>query len=583
MDDNIDIGNYILKRKITKGEVSDGFLSINKKNNELLYIKRMSKGKMNSEQKKKLQEEINILNKLKSKNIISFKSFTKSSNHYYLIFEYCNGGDLSKYINDYMKENKKPLNDFYIQKIIKQVILAIEYMHLRNIIHRNIKLENILLNFDNYFSLAENGNLPPQLTFNDKSLNKKFTVKLVGLNCCKVLKNQSETSTIIGNPNSAPDILNAGKGNKGYDKSVDLWSLGVITYELLTGSPPFKGKTSEEIFNSIQEGTYTLPNNLKCSTEIISFINGLLQYSPEKRLNWEQIKSHPFLNKNPGDFEYIELVKISENEQIKLNSKDSDNSLWRLFKCENLNLNLDNINQKEIEKPDVKAMLKKTVILNNDIKKASEEEEIEKKKEMERIENMRAKAEEEIKKAELEKNNKQKKQKELIKDEEDIKNMKKKLKEKIDKEESEDSDENIAKIDLKLEKNKSDKEILEKEIDNNETIIKENKKRLEIIEEYKSAQKKMEDENERLKKELEKLKEDFEKKKNIETSKETNDITESIDSEMFGSCIIVDKNSSNITEDDFDCDFDFDYEDNTDDGWYEKVDNNYLKEKFDKI
>ena len=93
----------------------------------------------------------------------------------------------------------------------------------------------------------------------------------------------------------------------------------------------------------------------------------------------------------------------------------------------------------------------------------------------------------------------------------------------------------------------------------------------------------MEDENERLKKELEKLKEDFEKKKNIETSKETNDITESIDSEMFGSCIIVDKNSSNITEDDFDCDFDFDYEDNTDDGWYEKVDNNYLKEKFNKI
>ena len=105
-----------------------------------------------------------------------------------------------------------------------------------------------------------------------------------------------------------------------------------------------------------------------------------MQYSPEKRLNWEQIKSHPFLNKKPEDFEYIELVKISENEQIKLNSKDSDNSLWRLFKCENLNLNLDNLNQKEIEKPDVKAMLKKTIILNNDIKKASEEEEIEKKK-----------------------------------------------------------------------------------------------------------------------------------------------------------------------------------------------------------
>ncbi len=68
--------------------------------------------------------------------------------------------------------------------------------------------------------------------------------------------------------------------NKKYNTSVDLWSLGVITYELLTGSTQFLGKTSEEIFNNIKNGVYTLPKKLRPSIEIISFINGLLQYYP---------------------------------------------------------------------------------------------------------------------------------------------------------------------------------------------------------------------------------------------------------------------------------------------------------------
>ena len=366
----IEIGNYILKKQIGGREATSLFLGISKEDNEILFIKRINKSKVDSEGMEKLKREINILKtlgKLKSQNIISLKEFTESKNHYYIIFEYCNGGNLSDYAKEYIKENKTPLNEYDIQKIIMQLVTTIEYMHANKIIHRNIKLENILLNFDSHFNIAKNGELPEELSFQDKSLNKTFTVKLADLKDSKIL--EGLTTTVLGSNISAPEVANAREGNKGYGKSADLWSLGAITYELLTGIPPFEGKTSEEILKSIQEGICTLPNNLKCSPEIITFINGLLQYYPEKRLNIHQITSHPFLVKNPEEFQYIDLVRLSnsENEQIKMNSKDSDNLFWIFFKCKNFNLNTDKINQEELKKSNV-------------IKEPSEKKEIEKKK-----------------------------------------------------------------------------------------------------------------------------------------------------------------------------------------------------------
>ena len=118
---------------------------------------------------------------------------------------------------------------------------------------------------------------------------------------------------------------------------------------------PFNGSDTKDLFTQIEKGVYTLPKKLKASIEIISFINGLLQYYPEKRLNWEQIKQHPFLTKNVEDFNYINLELYSDGEknQVEINSKDSnsDNLLWIFFKCKELeNLKMDKINQKEMAK-----------------------------------------------------------------------------------------------------------------------------------------------------------------------------------------------------------------------------------------
>ena len=502
---------------------------------------------MNNEDKKKLNNEIRILKNLNSPNIISLKDFAKSQNHYYIILEYCNGGNLSKYIKDYIQENKKPLNEFLIQKIIKQITSAIEYIFSKKLVNRNIKLENMLLNFDSHINIAQNRNLPSELTFEEKSLNKIFTIKLTGLDRSEEFKKVRDNRVMIGNPDKMADNLDAG------DPSDDLWSLGLITYELLTGSPPIIGHTSEEIYKSIQEGKYNLPDNLKCSIEIISFINGLLEINTEKRLNLEQIKSHPFLNISPEYFKYIDLVKLSETEkeQIKINSNDNDNLLGKLFKCKDLDLNIDKINQKEIQKPDVKEKIRKTLVVNKDIEKASEEEKIEKKKEIEKFENMKIKAEEKIKKT-----------KTILQNqiEKPTTTNEEKNKKGDDEDETLDADEST------------------------EIALNEQQKILEIINQNKINQEKIENENRKLKEEIERYKRNMEtkgketnetnqntiEKPKGETPKETNGNTKknNIDDEKNEDDIIIDSD-------------DVEFEDFTDNGY--EIDNNYLEEKFSKI
>ena len=447
------------------------YLAKKKKKNVLTAIKSIPKNKMDKDAEKNFRRELQNLHNLKHPNIIQILDYLNNKNTNYIILEYCNGGNLGEYVKKYINKNKAPLNEFFIQKLLRQIAPALEYMHSKNIIHRDIKLENILLNFNNYPNIPKNGKAPQPLKFSEKSLNKDFSAKITGLNFSKDLIQDNMGSTILGSPlYMSPDMVERldDKSTKKYNTSADLWSLGVITYELLTGTTPFTGTEFKEVFKKIENGLYKLPNKLKPSIEIISLINGLLQYYPEKRLNWEQIKEHPFLTKNVEDFNYIDLELYSDGEknEVEINSKDSnsDNLLWIFFKCKSLEgVKVDKINQKEIAQSPILDVLDKKKVINEEVKKATEQEKIEKEKEKEEINKMKKIAEEDKKKAELEKQERQKEHEKLVKEENELKNKREKLiqeneKNKKGTEENQKKNDELKELEKKMEEIKKDKD-----------------------------------------------------------------------------------------------------------------------------
>jgi len=531
------VDNYRLMKIIGKGASADVYLSIDDKKKQLVAVKCMPKAKLNPERGEiNLRRELEILHKMKHPNIVAIKNYFENSNNHYVILEYCNGGDLFSYSKKYIAENKHPLNEVYIQKILQQIAPAMEYMHSNNIIHRDIKLQNILLNFNNVPNIPKNGGLPPEIEFKDMSLNKSFSVKIADLGYAKDLVKDNAGSTILGSPMyMSPDIVEKytedGKEDKKYNASVDLWSLGVITYELLTGSTPFHGKTYEEVFKAITKGKYNLPKNLRPSIEIISFINGLLQYYPEKRLNWSQIKSHPFLTRNPNDFNYIDLEMITDKNAVEINSKDSDNLLWIFFKCKNEHLKIDKMSNEQAERPEVKKIIDKNKVINEEVKKALEQERIELEKEKQRIREMRSKAEEDKKKAEEEKLQRKKEQEKLINDEKNIKSLQEKLIKETEqgKKNSEESNKKLKELEIQLQQIKNDKNTLDNKLKNVEQKISETEKIKKFAEKQinEIAKGKGGFNNEAHSKELDKLhKEKLEKEKELKKLKEEHKLKE---------------------------------------------------------
>ena len=512
---------YHLIEEIGKGATGKVWLSVDERKNELLAIKAIPNEYLKKDEGKvRIKSELQNLHKLKHKNIIQIKGYEATKNNTYIALEYCNGGNLHQYQKFYEKTTKTTLNELYIQKIMKQITAGLEYMHLNKIIHRDIKLENILINFDKYPNLAIKGKLPPKVKYENISLSDAFTIKIADLGFSKDIEVSNITSTVLGTPiNMSPDMVKnyVSDEGKSYNTSVDLWSLGAITYELLTGKPAFSGSQVNDVFKQIMEGKYSLPSSMVVSVEIISFINGLLQFYPEKRLNWEQIKAHPFLNKSTENFTYIELKSIAEGDKknIELNSKNCDNLLWILFKGK-LNLGLDKINMKEVKGKNLNQSIRENTVNNEEIKKAIEKEKKKIKEEKIRLEKEKLEAENLKKEAEQIKNEinlmkqKNEEREKKLKDED---NKRKEMEEKL-KKEGELNQQKEQEIQKQMNEYQKQLQLLEKEKNENDQKLKNAEKLLKNAEklkrdtenQIKTLEKNKEEEAKKRKEEEEKMK-----------------------------------------------------------------------------
>ena len=153
-------------------------------------------------------------------------------------------------------------------------------------------------------------------------------VKLIDFDFARYLSKEEYAKTVLGSPiTMEPKILSAANQGipqiDGYDDSVDIWSLGILCYEMLIGRAPFFSETVPGIVQNVEMGSYALP--LYLSKEIVSFLNGMIQYNSSKRLDANQLARHHFLVKNTKEFTPLNLsgkINNVQNGNLIVNTKE---------------------------------------------------------------------------------------------------------------------------------------------------------------------------------------------------------------------------------------------------------------------
>lgn len=276
------------------------------------------------DKKKYLQNEIEILQELKHPNICKLEEVKVTQKYYLLVMEYVNGGSLSKCLEQYKEKYKvSSFPEIIVQRIMRQVINAFKYIHSKNIMHRDITLENIMVNYTTQKDKDDINLLNAQIKIID------FGVAIKGFG-----------KTVIGNPLTMdPRILKKYQNSRAsvinekliYDLKIDIWSIGVICYNMIIGKNVFNSSSLDDLVNNVEKGNYTVPTNL--SKEIVSFLNAMLQYNQENRLSAEKLAKHPFLTEPIINFHKINLRKVSKKidyNGLNINTK-KNNTIWSIF------------------------------------------------------------------------------------------------------------------------------------------------------------------------------------------------------------------------------------------------------------
>lgn len=221
-----------------------------------------------------ISREIKLLQEMKHESIIQLVDVFEDDEYVHIVTNLCHGGELfDKIIEKTADDNGVPcFGEHEAANIILQILNAVSYMHDHCIVHRDIKPENIL--------------------FDNKDIDSP--IKIIDMGLARKHKDiEHPMTTIVGTPYYiAPEVL-----KKKYDKSCDLWSVGVIAYILLCGYPPFNGKNTDQTHKLIVQGRYSFPNRewKYNSDDSIDFIRRLLTYDPSQRMTVEEALDHPWI------------------------------------------------------------------------------------------------------------------------------------------------------------------------------------------------------------------------------------------------------------------------------------------------
>ena len=299
---------YKLEGELGEGGYGKVFLVRHKKMKILRAMKMISVNSKNEDEK--TDEEIELLRQLDHPNIVKLFEYFSDNDKYYLITEYCKGGDLSELI---IKNNKK-LSELSAAYIMYQIFRALIYCHnTHHLVHRDIKPENIVVFRQNNA---------------DEDL---YDVKLIDFGISKIFNKleKNNDNKVKGSLNYiAPECLH----NK-YDEKCDIWSCGVILYILVIGKNPFNGKDKDEILSNIEQGNYTFPPGFveKSSLAIRDLIQQCLKVNPSERISAKKALEHRFFNLYETKEFFIHVTEAFLNKTINnIKKYDIKNRLQEL-------------------------------------------------------------------------------------------------------------------------------------------------------------------------------------------------------------------------------------------------------------
>jgi hypothetical protein len=282
---------YEVKEKLGNGKFGLIKLGINKKTGQKVAIKIMSKKDMTNQDLELVRTEIEILKICQHPNIIELYEVFENASYFYIIMEYCSGGDLFSYL----EQRNFRLPEEQACKFMHKMCAAIYYCHSYGIAHRDLKPENVLMT----------------------SNKEDADLRILDFGLSKIIGPDEKCTEPYGTLSYvAPEVLL----DEPYGKEVDLWSLGVITYLMLSGSLPFDDKNDEE---EIARKTVAEPPPYKgsiwkkISPEARDFIKRLLEKDPKKRMNIKEALQHEWFHKYGGEQDLINERRSSKHNDGK--------------------------------------------------------------------------------------------------------------------------------------------------------------------------------------------------------------------------------------------------------------------------
>ncbi|XP_076239401.1 maternal embryonic leucine zipper kinase [Calliopsis andreniformis] len=265
-------GLYDLEKTIGSGGFAKVKLATHIATGEKVAIKIMDKTALGVDLPR-VKLEVEALKTLLHQHICRLYQVIETESHYFMVIEYCSGGELFDHIVE-----KNRLSETESRKFFRQIVSAVAYLHSLGYAHRDLKPENVLL-------------------------DKEENLKLIDFGLCAKPKNgiESHLQTSCGSPTyAAPELI---LGKKYLGSEVDIWSMGVLLYALLCGFLPFDDNSIESLYRKILSGKYDEPSWLSNSSK--KLIRAMLQIDPKKRITIQELCNHPWITAeflNPVSF-----------------------------------------------------------------------------------------------------------------------------------------------------------------------------------------------------------------------------------------------------------------------------------------